>query len=43
MRLVAALCALIGVLQFVFSRSLYGIVWIVAAVVLFEIDRRSEV
>ena len=39
MKLAAVLCAFIGVVQLVLSRNPFGIVWIVAAVVLFGIDR----
>lgn len=38
MRLAAVLCAFIGLVQFFGSRSLFGLVWVVAAVVLFAID-----
>ena len=34
MRLAAVLCAFIGLVQFFGSRSLFGLVWVVAAVVL---------
>lgn len=39
MRLAAVLCAFIGFVQFVFSHSLFGLVWVIAGTVLFAIDR----
>ena len=38
MKLAAVLCAFIGVIQFALSHSPFGVVWIVAGVVLFAID-----
>ncbi len=38
MKLAAFLCGLIGIIQFVFSRSLFGLVWVAAAVVLLLVD-----
>lgn len=38
MKLAAVLCAFIGVVQFVLTRNLFGLVWIVVAGVLLAID-----
>lgn len=42
LKLAVVLCAFIGLVQLVATRSLFGVVWLVAAVVLFAIDRYGE-
>lgn len=39
MKLAGGLCAFIGLVQFFGSRSLFGIVWVIAGLVLFLVDR----
>jgi hypothetical protein len=43
MKLAAALCGFIGIVQYFFSHNLFGLVWVVAAIVLFLVDRHFEV
>jgi len=38
MKLAAALCGFIGIVQLVFTHALFGVVWIIASGVLFAID-----
>jgi hypothetical protein len=42
MKLAAALCTFIGLVQYFLSHNLFGLVWVAAAVILFLVDRHYE-